>query len=78
MKSGPNQSLPKAGTGEEASRQTEELISVSVPKAAAMVGLSERKTWDLVADGTIPSLRVGRRVLIPVAGLRAWIKGGCS
>lgn len=47
-------------------------IFTSVPRFAAMVGLSARFCWDLVHDELIPTVRVGRRVLVPIAkGARA-------
>lgn len=48
-------------------------ISLNVPEAAAALGISERHCWTLVQAGRIPSVRLGRRVLVPVAALEAWI-----
>jgi len=40
------------------------------PDAGRALGLSRGATYDGVARGDIPSIRVGRRVLIPTAALR--------
>jgi len=42
-------------------------------EAANALGISERKVHDLLKSGELPSFKVGRVVLIPVAGVRAFI-----
>jgi hypothetical protein len=42
-------------------------IFASVPTFAGLVGLSERMVWSLVADGSIPVTRIGRRTLVRVS-----------
>jgi len=39
---------------------------VSVEHFAAIVDLSSRSVWRLVAEGHLPSLKVGRRRLLPL------------
>ena len=48
----------------------EERPVMSVREAAAALGVSRSKAYALVADGTWPSLRWGRFVVIPTAALR--------
>ena len=43
---------------------TDQAVFVSVPRFAALVGLSERTCWDLIRRQRIPVYRVGRRTLI--------------
>lgn len=43
--------------------------AVSVKEAAKMLGLSRNGAYAAVARGDIPSLRIGRRVVIPLAAL---------
>lgn len=51
-----------------------EVLAYRLNDAAKVVGVSGRKLWDLLAPrGPIPVVRVGRSVLIPAAGLRAWL-----
>ena len=35
-------------------------------ETAAILRISERSLRDLIKDGTVPSIRLGRRVLVPV------------
>lgn len=49
--------------GEERARN--QRTHYSIPEAAQAVGVSERHLRTLIDDGTIPSLTLGRRVVIP-------------
>jgi len=44
-------------------------------EAAKQLGVSERTLHTLLSTGAIPSVKVGRVVLIPVDGLHAFIHG---
>ena len=45
-------------------------IALSVPEAAeALGGVSENTIWNLLRDGTLRRLKVGRRTLIPVSSI---------
>lgn len=46
-----------------------ERLTVSVPEAARLLGVSRMTAYSAVCEGTIPSLRIGRRVLVPRAAL---------
>ena len=46
-------------------------LFASVPEVAGILGLDERTVRRAVADGQIPATKVGVRVLIPTAWLRA-------
>lgn len=54
------------------------LLAVTVPEAARLTSLSLRKINYLIADGTIPSVKVGRRRLIRVADLEAFLDGAAA
>lgn len=41
------------------------------PDAAKMLGISRNLAFEGAAKGTIPTLRIGRRVLVPLARLEA-------
>ncbi|HPD68831.1 MAG TPA: helix-turn-helix domain-containing protein [Rectinema sp.] len=49
-------------------------ISISVPTAAKMLGISARTVWQLVKDHEISSFRIGSRVLIPYQALTTFIE----
>jgi excisionase family DNA binding protein len=53
-----------------------ECPTVTVEVAAAILGVSRGSAYEAVRNGTIASLRVGRRVLIPTAHLAALL--GCA
>ena len=44
-------------------------IAYSVPEAAAALGLSVNNTYSLVKTGRLPSIRLGKRILISRAEL---------
>ncbi len=46
-----------------------EQLVLNVSEVAARLGLSTSHVYALVADGALPSVRLGRRVLVPVAAL---------
>ena len=44
-------------------------ILLSVRQASCLLGVGMTFTWDLVHRGQLPSVRLGRRVLIPRAAI---------
>jgi excisionase family DNA binding protein len=52
-----------------------EAVMVSVAEAAERLGVGTTKLRELVAQGQIPTVVVGRRRLVPVAGLNAFAAG---
>ena len=48
-------------------------LSLTISEAAESLGLSVRTIEQLVRMGQLPVVRVGRRVLIPVKALSAWL-----
>lgn len=44
--------------------------TMTVDEASAVLGLSRASTYEGVARGEIPSIRIGRRLLVPTAALR--------
>jgi excisionase family DNA binding protein len=48
-------------------------VALSPAEAALSLGICERTITDLLTSGEIPSVRVGRRRLIPVRELRKWL-----
>jgi len=54
--------------------QAETVIAVGVAEAARRLGLSARTVATLIARRELPSRRVGRRRIIPIAALEAFIR----
>ncbi len=52
-----------------------EPMLISVADAARVLGLSTSTIGSLAAKVTIPSLRIDKRVLLPVKALEEWIEG---
>jgi len=48
-------------------------LTLSVEEAAAALGISRSHAWRMVNGGTLPSIRIGHRVLVPVPDLQKWI-----
>ncbi len=51
-----------------------ERLLLKVTEACDETGASRSKAYELVANGEWPSVRLGRAVRIPRAGLLAWIE----
>lgn len=44
--------------------------TVPVEEAGEILGISRNSAYEGVKSGEIPSIRVGRRIMVPTAGLR--------
>jgi excisionase family DNA binding protein len=51
-----------------------EPITVSIVTAAAMLGISRSKFYELLEAGDIEGIRIGSRKLIPVSTLREFVE----
>ncbi len=46
---------------------------LTVEEAASLLRISRNKAYQLLAEGRLPHIRLGRRRLIPRLGLEQWI-----
>jgi len=46
-------------------------------EAAKLLGIGERKLWELTNRGEVPHVRLGRAVVYPVAELERWLSDQC-
>ena len=53
-----------------------EKIILSVTETAYLLGLSRNATYQGVQSGAIPSIRVGKRILVPKAALERMLECG--
>lgn len=53
----------------------QERFVVSVPEAAAMLGISPRLAYDLVARDELPALRLGGRIVVLLRPLERMLGG---
>lgn len=51
----------------------ENQLLLTVPDAAARVGLGRSKLYELIAAGELPVVRIGRSVRISAERLREWV-----
>jgi excisionase family DNA binding protein len=45
-----------------------------VPEFAESAGISKSKAYELIAQGEVPSIRVGASTRVPVEAARQWIE----
>ncbi len=50
-----------------------EKLAYRVAEAAEAIGVSRAKAYELIGAGTLPSIRIGSSLRVPVDALRAWI-----
>lgn len=51
-----------------------EKLAYSVPEAAKVLGVGVQTVYNLVHVEGFPAVRVGKRFLIPCAGLARWLE----
>lgn len=49
--------------------------TLNVTEAAVVVGIGRSAAYEAVRVGQIPSIRIGRRILVPVSALQALLEG---
>lgn len=54
---------------------TPSMVTMTVAEASLLLGLSESATYEAVARGEIPAIKIGRRVLVKREQLLAMLDG---
>jgi excisionase family DNA binding protein len=54
-------------------KQTIEPLLISSMQAAKSLGICERQLFTMTKNGSIPCVRIGKRVLYDIQDLRQWI-----
>ena len=67
---------PAANAARSALPDPRERPTVTVDEVAVILGVSRGTAYAAVRDGTIASLRIGRRLVVPTARLIAMLEGG--
>lgn len=49
-------------------------LTMTVEQAAAALGVSRGTAYAAVRAGQLPTVRIGRRVLVPTEGLRSFLR----
>lgn len=55
----------------------QECLTVSVPEAGRLLGISRCTAYELVRIGTIPSLRFGKAIRVPRRALDRMVDSAC-
>lgn len=50
-------------------------LTISVPEAAEMLGISPWTYYEAAKRGDLPSLKIGRRILVPKIQLEEFVAG---
>jgi excisionase family DNA binding protein len=53
-------------------------LTMTVPEVAEVVGISRAHAYELIRLGRIPSLRLGRRLVVPKKALEEFIERACT
>jgi excisionase family DNA binding protein len=54
--------------------ETEARLLLRMPEAAALLGVSRSKAYELAGSGDLPIVRLGRSLRVPAEGLDEWIR----
>lgn len=52
-------------------------LTLSVPEVAEVVGISRAHAYELVRAGRLPSIRLGRRLVVPRKALEEFLDTAC-
>ena len=52
---------------------TQDKTFLTVPEISRLMGLSVARCYQLVAEGRVPYVRRGRRILVPTEAWRKWV-----
>ena len=53
-------------------------LTLTVPEVAEIVGVSRAHAYELIRLGRIPSIRLGRRLIVPRKALEDFLDTACS
>lgn len=48
-------------------------LLLTAVETAAVLGIGRNRTYELIASGELPSLKIGHSVRVPVAALSKWV-----
>jgi len=64
-----------AGEGRRVSSETVERRTYTIEEAGRLLGLSRNSAYARATDGSLPTIRFGRRLLVPKAALDRLLSG---
>jgi excisionase family DNA binding protein len=69
----PTGAAPNEGRASGAIAPAAERLTLTVEEAATLLGISRAFAYEAVTRGEIPSIRIGRRILVPKAALQRMV-----
>ena len=51
-------------------------LTMTVPEAAEALGIGKNQGYEAARAGQIPTIRIGRRLLVPRAAFERWLEQG--
>lgn len=70
--------LSEHSAGQAAIQSSDYPPYLTVPEAASIMRLGKNKVYELAHDPTFPTVREGRKILIPRNGLINWMESRCE
>ncbi len=55
--------------------QQSECRTLTIPEVARTLGISRNKAYEAARDGQIPTIRIGKRLLVPLVALERMLHG---
>lgn len=52
--------------------------ALTVEEAALCLGIGRKQAYEAIARGDIPSLRLGRRILVPTRSFHRWLESAAG
>ena len=53
-------------------------MTLSVREAAALIGISKEKVYELINDGELPAIHIGPKRVIPWQAILDWVEKGMN
>ena len=60
------------------SHEIQDRLVLTVPEAADLLGICRNAAYEGVRRGEIPSIRIGKRLVVPRAAFEEMLKGGAT
>ena len=73
-----NDVAPTTWTASEAVVASDNVVLLRALDVARLLGLSRSQTYQMMADGRLPVVRIGRAVRVPKQALAEWIRSNTA
>ena len=60
------------------SQEMQDRLVLTVPEAAELLGICRNAAYEGVRRGEIPSIRIGKRLVVPRTAFEEMLKGGAA